>query len=225
MGQVTPPQPVKLIVGMIAVAPRWFESAEQAMRALWGPIDIRSETIAFDFTTYYEKEMGPELLRRFVSFERLIDPGELAAIKHASNAIEDDFARQHDAPPSSPRNTSPATAETAGHEDSTPARPINLDPGLVAPGKLVLATTKNYAHRVYIGQGMYAEATLSYRGGRWQQWPYTYPDYASGRYDEFLTAARNRLMQQREQAQLTAIKPQTSGQPSQHNAPKPEEAE
>ena len=76
------------------------------------------------------------------------------------------------------------------------ARPINLDPGYVESSKLVLATTKNYSHRTYIGQSMYAEATLYYSKNQWHAWPYTYPDYAGGAYDDFLNRVRASLMEQ-----------------------------
>jgi hypothetical protein len=122
--------------------------------------------------------MGSPLLRQFIAFARPIDPGDLAAIKHETNDLEAQLA----------------ASEPARRLAVT--RPINLDPGCLEPSKLVLATTKNFSHRVYLGQAIYAEATLAYRSGRWQPWPYTYPDYASGRYFPFLTAVRNHLLSQ-----------------------------
>ncbi|MCD6364830.1 MAG: DUF4416 family protein, partial [Planctomycetes bacterium] len=81
-----------------------------------------------------------------------------------------------------------------------PPRPINLDPGYIDPAKLVLASMKNFSHRIYIGRGVYAEVTLMYRKSRWEPLDWTFPDYASGRYDAFLTGARNLLRQaQREE--------------------------
>jgi len=176
--QLRPPLPVKLIVGMLSRSEELFTQAQRCMVQLWGPIDIRSDAMAFTETNYYEKEMGPNLLRQFVSFEQLIDPGALAGIKHQSNALELRLAES-----------------VEGLSTGVP-RPINLDPGCIEPSKLVLATTKNYSHRIYIGQSMYAEATLRYHQGRWQPWPHTYTDYGSGRYDAFLNAARQRLMEQ-----------------------------
>ncbi|MBN1763667.1 MAG: DUF4416 family protein [Sedimentisphaerales bacterium] len=176
MGRTNPPKPVKLIVGMLTQDESLFTEARRQMETLWGPVDIESEVMDFSQTNYYEKEMGGPLLRRFVSFAQLIDPGDLAQIKHQSNELEDRFSRSDIA------HTLAVT------------RPINLDPGYVDPGKLVLATTKNYSHRIYIGQQMYAEATLHYHRGQWQSWPYTYPDYAEEHYHKFLTAARQKLM-------------------------------
>ena len=178
MAQAHSPKPVKLIVGMLSGAERLFDSAEGSMAELWGPIDEHSDVMDFEQTDYYEKEMGPNLRRKFVSFAELIDPGQLAQIKHQSNALEAFYGEQG--------------------EGQTPgvARPINLDPGYVEPSKLVLATTKNYSHRIYIGKSIYAEATLYYRKDRWHAWPFTYPDYADGAYDDFLNRVRARLMEQ-----------------------------
>ena len=93
-----------------------------------------------------------------------------------TNEIEAEFARR-------------GTAAAEGG----PERPINLDPGCVGPAKLILASMKDFAHRIYLGRGVYAEITLMYRKGRWEALPWTFPDFASGRYDEFLTEVRRRL--------------------------------
>jgi hypothetical protein len=179
MGQpLKPPQPVKLIVAMLSRENSLFAAAQQCMEQLWGAIDIESTVLPFNYTNYYEKQMGPELLRKFVSFNELIEPDKLAGIKHQSNDLEAQLA-----------------VIPAG-EALQVARPINLDPGYVEPSKLVLATTKNYAHRIYIGNSMYAEATLHYHKGKWQSWPFTYPDYAGGDYHEFLNYTRQKLMEQ-----------------------------
>ncbi len=178
MAEVGPAAPVKLIVGMLSKEEGLFNWAEDKMAALWGKIDIQSEVMAFSYTKYYHPQMGGPLQRKFVSFDRLIKPGQLAQIKHQSNALEKELA----------------AGETG--RDLQVERPINLDPGYVEPSKLVLATTKNYSHRIYIGDSMYAEATLQYHQGGWRSWPFTYPDYAGGDYDEFLNEARGRLMEQ-----------------------------
>lgn len=177
MGQPNQPSPVKLIVGQLTRDPALFDLAAARMTTLFGPIDLTSETIPFTDTDYYSKAMGQNLLRQFVSFTDLIDPGRLAQIKHASNQFETDLA------------------ETAPGRALNVQRPINLDPGYLDPSKLVLATTKNYSHRIYIGSCMYAEATLHYHHGSWHAWPYTYPDYASPAYHDFLTSARQKLME------------------------------
>ncbi|MBN1844525.1 MAG: DUF4416 family protein [Sedimentisphaerales bacterium] len=191
MGQTKEPDSVALIVGMLSMRLDLFDLAAERMQALWGPIALQSDVMPFDATDYYTRQMGPALRRKFVAFARLIDPGQLAAIKHQSNALEDRIARC-------------AAGRALGVD-----RPINLDPGYVEPSKLVLATTKNYSHRIYIGKSMYAESTLRYHQGRWQGWPYTYPDYAGGAYDDFLTRVRDFLMQHRAPAPTTPAGPTT----------------
>ena len=179
MAQAKEPKKVALIVGMLSMQEDLFAPTEEKMQTLWGPNEFYSEVMPFNFTDYYTKEMGAPLRRKFVSFVQYIDPGELADIKHQSNALEDEIA------------------QTAAGRALGVSRPINLDPGYVEPSKLVLATTKNYSHRIYIGKSMYAESTLQYHKGFWQSWPFTYPDYGSGAYDEFLSRVRERLMEQR----------------------------
>ncbi|MCD4825308.1 MAG: DUF4416 family protein [Phycisphaerae bacterium] len=174
MAAITQPDKVKLICGMISASESLLAEAQERLAAAYGPADIVSETWQFDFTDYYEEQMGANLLRRFVAFEWLIDPGELADIKRATNALEDEFA-------------------AAGGGDVS--RPINLDPGYIAPSKLILASMKDFSHRIYLGGGVYAEITLMWRSG-WQSLAWTFPDYGSGRYDEFLTDARTRLGEQ-----------------------------
>ena len=175
MTKPTPPELATLIVGMLSARPELFAAAEAELSALYGPVDLRSPLIEFDFTDYYEREMGGGLKRKFVSFARKIDPGELAEIKHKTNKIEQTLAKQLNIPL---------------------PRPVNLDPGIIEPAKLVLATTKNYSHRIYIGKKMYAEVTLIFDKGTWQSLPYTYPDYKQPCYHDFFTKVRTRLLQQ-----------------------------
>jgi len=178
MAQPKPALPVKLIVAMLSREESLFISAQQRMEQLWAAIDIESAVMPFDYTDYYAKQMGAPLRRKFISFEELIDPGALAGIKHRSNALEAELA------------------EAPVGQVLQVVRPINLDPGYIEASKLVLATTKNYAHRIYIGESMYAEATLHYHKGLWQGWPYTYPDYTGGDYDDFFNRTRAKLMEQ-----------------------------
>lgn len=171
MAKPNPFEPAKLICGMIAPSPEWLDRAEALLVATYGPVDVASEIIPFDMTSYYEPQMGAGLLRKFVAFERLIDPQQLADIKHATNSLEEQLATCSDA---------------------VVGRPVNLDPGYIALSKLVLASMKDFAHRIALRDGAFAEITLQYQNG-WQSLPWTFPDYASGRYDSFLTNARNAL--------------------------------
>lgn len=167
MGNIRQPQPVKLIVPMLAREARWFACAQEALALHFGPVDWRSELLPFEATAYYVAEMGAPQWRQFITFAALIDPGELARIKLITNEIEQSLALEG-------------------------KRRVNLDPGYVSLAKLVLATTKNQWHRIYLHSGIYAEVTLSYQRGAWRPQPWTYPDYASPAYLAVLTDVRGR---------------------------------
>lgn len=160
---------VCLICGMLSAWPKLFARAEAELCERFGALLCASEVMAFDFTDYYRAQMGENIWRKFVAFEREVDPSDLAEIKVWTNALE---------------------KRLAGGEFPV-ARPINLDPGYVTPAKLVLATTKDNAHRIYLADGIYAEITLSYRKGKgWRAHPWTYPDYRTEAYHDFFEAVR-----------------------------------
>ena len=175
MAQPQLPEPAALICGIIAGREAWLDEAVTLLGRRLGAIDLASDTFPFDFTDYYEPWMGPNLLRRFVFFERLIDPGDLADVKRLTNDLE---------------------ACVAGEVP----RPINLDPGTLNASHLLLASTKPYAHRIYLRDGIYAEVTLLHQHGRWVPLPWTYPDYAGPTYHAFLTAVRARYLERRRAA-------------------------
>jgi hypothetical protein len=154
MGKIKEPLSVKLIASMFTARMELLEEAKARLGQEFGPLDYESELLPFDHTTYYAAEFGENLKRRFVAFEELVHPGRLAEIKLLTNALEMEWA--------------------VGGK-----RRVNIDPGYVSHSKLVLATTKNHAHRIYLGQGIYAEVTLHFRDGTFRAWPWTYPDYAS----------------------------------------------
>lgn len=166
---------------MICADPALLDRARAELAAELGPIDLTSEVMDFDFTHYYDQEMGSPLKRQFVSFERLVSPDALAAAKIATNAMEDRFA---------------ATRSQQGPPARDVPRPINLDPGYIESSKLVLASMKNFSHRIYLRDGVYAEVTLMYQRTLWRVLPWTFPDYASGRYWPFLSDVRARLRRQ-----------------------------
>ena len=168
-------QPVKLICGLISADADLLRRAEQLLAKSLGPIDSGSETWPFDQTDYYESEMGANLLRRFVSFQKLIAPDQIAAIKYETNALEARVAEECSA--------------------LGVVRPVNLDPGYIHSGKLVLATTKDASHRVCLGNRIYAEVTLQFRHEQWRPQEWTYADYRQGHYFAYFTAARARLLQ------------------------------
>ncbi len=179
-----PPRQVKLMVGMLSTDSSLFDLAEAEMVKLWGPTDCISEIIPFTFTRYYNKAMGEGLLRKFVSFSNLIMPPDIARIKHQSNALE------------------LAIDQSPSGLALGVKRAINLDPGYLNSSKLVLVTTKDYSHRIYIGDNMYAETTLHYCDDQWHSWPFTYPDFASGAYFDFLNAARDKFIEARVEVNL-----------------------
>lgn len=174
MGAVKQPEPVKLICGILACDEGWAGVAREALRKALGEIDLTSDLWPFHWTSYYEAETGAVIVRQFVSFAATIDPGEIPEIKLRTNALE---------------------AELAGREGTPVQRPVNLDPGYVSESKLVLATTKDYSHRVYVSKGIYAEVTLHWHHGAFEAWPWTYRDYQSEEYRAFFTNVRERLRQ------------------------------
>jgi hypothetical protein len=174
MGRTRGPRPVTLVCGIIGRDGNIMERAQTRLTALYGDIDLASGPVPFDLTDYYSREMGNDLVRRFVSFAGLIDPGRLAEIKQQTNVVEQ---------------------ELGWNDGDRRIRRVNLDPGYVTPAKLVLATTKDFSHRIYLGQGIYAEVTLGFTRHGSKAFPWTYPDFAAGRYDAFLLKVRHKLLQ------------------------------
>ena len=169
------PKPAKLIVGVLAPDERCLKAAIERLVDAFGDLDMVSEIWPFTQTQYYADEIGQTVLRQFVTMEKLVHPGQLAAIKHRTNRMEQDLA--------------------ASLGLAVP-RPVNLDPGLIEPSKLILASTKNFSHRIYIGDRMYAEVTLLYDKGHWCSMQYTFPDYKQDRYHAFFSKVRARLVEQ-----------------------------
>lgn len=171
MGTARQVQPVKLIASLLTGQITLLAEVKGMLTGVFGPIDFESDLLVFDHTDYYTPEFGPGLQRQIVAFERLVDPGELPAVKRRTNDLEW------------------ALAEGEG-------RRVNVDPGYVSLGKLVLASTKNHGHRLYLGQGIYGEVTLTYQQGRFRPWPWTYPDYASEHYCTMFSKIRERYKAQ-----------------------------
>jgi hypothetical protein len=171
MGEAKKPLPGKLIMPMFSRHDDLFHEAEEALSERFGRADYASSRLPFDHTTYYEEEMGRHLKRQFLAFEELIDPGSIASIKTLTNDLEKRWLAHG-------------------------GRMINLDPGYIAPSKLVLATTKNHGHRIYLEQGIYGEVTLIYQDGDFRPLPWTYPDYRTETYREIMRAIREIYMAQ-----------------------------
>lgn len=175
MGVPTPPPPVKLIIAMLAAEAELLVSAIPHLQRSYGPVDLRSEVLPWNLTDYYREELGENLLRQYIAFEPLISPEDLVRIKLATNATEQTF----------PPTTTPRTC-----------RCINLDPGYLDANKLVLASTKGQAHRLYLSQGIYAEITLLFHHGAFHPFPYTYTDYRWPATHAFLLQVRKRYLAQ-----------------------------
>ena len=161
--------PVKLFAGVLVSHARLIPEAEQRLQAAYGPIDHRSPVIPFDFTDYYETEMGDIIDRVFFSFERLIEADRLQEIKRQTNQIEREMAPLFE----------------------TVKRPVNLDPGYIEQAKVILASTKNFYHRIYLGGGIFSEVTMHFKNNTYQFFPWTYPDYQSKEYQEFFLRVRH----------------------------------
>jgi hypothetical protein len=173
MGDLRPTPLVTPLVAMLAASKEHFAAARPALEEVLGPVEVESSVYPFDKTNYYAATMGSPLVRGFYAFERLADPAGLADWKLASNAIE-------------------ATLRLKIAPGGIPERPINLDPGYIAGSKLVLASTKPFAHRLYLRDGIYGEITMNFRGSDWIGHQFTFPDFRNGTYDAFFKRVRDR---------------------------------
>ncbi len=172
MGSIRSVTPVKLFVGVLISDRNLIPTIKDRLATLYGTIDHESPVIPFDFTDYYSREMGDIIDRVFFCFERLIDADQLPEIKRRTNALEEEMV--------------PAEGVAAG-----PKRPVNLDPGYIEPAKVILASTKNFYHRIYLGRGIFGEVTMHFRNNTFQFFPWTYPDYQSKDYQQFFLRMRH----------------------------------
>ncbi len=171
MGTAKTPQAVKLVASLFCGDQSLLGAIRSRLEETFGPVDYQSEQLTFDHTAYYTPEFGPGLVRVILAFERLVDPGDLAAIKRQTNALEAEWLIEG-------------------------RRQVNIDSGYVSLSKLVLASTKNHAHRIYLADGIYGEVTLNYRDSAFRGFPWTYPDYASPRYCALFAEIRDIYRQQ-----------------------------
>ncbi len=169
MSRPQPPTPAKLIVGFFLRDRGLAAGIVRNLQAYLGSVDMISGWFDFNFTTYYHQEMGSPLSRRMVVFKPLAAQTALPDVKLATNRLEHAYREQG-------------------------RRQVNIDPGYLLPERFVLATGKNFTHRMYMSQGIYADLTLIYRKGAFRTLPWTYPDYADSGLIDFLTLVRNRYM-------------------------------
>lgn len=172
MGTISPPKPVLLLVAISSRYDAALDWAVAKIAAEFGPSGATSPAYEFTETDYYKDTMGLDLKKQFVVSANSMDPGRLAAIKRLTNQWEAEYAA------------------ASGHPEP---RPLNLDPGYLTLAKLVLASTKDHAHRIYLAEGIYAEVTLSFRAKSWHGFDWTYPDYRRKDFQQFFTESRKLL--------------------------------
>ncbi len=172
MSEPREPAPAKLIAGLLFCS---FEVQNQVLRRLshrLGPLDLLTEPEPFTYTRYYEGEMGKEIHRQTASFLDLVPVEDLVAIKLFTNDLEKEFSREG-------------------------RRRVNIDPGLLSEERIILATGKNFTHRIYLKKGIYADLTLIYQKGNYRDLPWTYADYKNPLLLHFFNATRQKLIFQR----------------------------
>ena len=162
---------VKLISSLFSPDKSVIDRVVVQMSEIFGPIEWSSPEMFFDRTRYYAREMGWPLHRRFVSFEELISPEVLVEVKLKTNEIENEYI--------------------AGVN-----RRINIDPGYISPERLILATGKNYIHRIYLSKGIYADLTLIFKRGGFMPLEWTYRDYSDPEMIEYFNELRKTYMVQ-----------------------------
>ena len=172
MGEIQKHYPVLLIAAVVSRYDDAFDAAREMTSQHWGEIVMESPRWEFTETKFYHATMGLDLKKQFFVYRPLIAPNEIAEAKIASNQMEADYAAR------------------AGHPES---RPLNIDPGYISQAKLVLATTKDRDHRIYLQQGIFAEVTLYFRSGEWTKSRWTYPDYQRSDFQDFFSECRKHL--------------------------------
>jgi len=174
MTEAIPFSPVKLICGIIASQENFFKIAEERLMKLYGSVDNQSPLFKFNFTDYYEKQMGKNLKRKFLSFENLISPEKLSEIKLWTNKLEEEIKGEFKAD----------------------YRVVNLDPGYLTPSAMIMATAKDFAHRIPLQDGIYAhlELLFSKKGVKTLDW--TYPDLKTEEYQQFFMEVRRVYLNQ-----------------------------
>jgi hypothetical protein len=163
------PKPAKLVIGVFTKNKKIIEHLALKLSGQFGQIDLVSSWLDFNYTNYYKPEMGSPLARRMFAFKPLIEQAALADIKIATNRIEQTYS-------------------TVGR------RQVNVDPGYLLHERFVLASGKNFSHRIYIGLGIYADLTLIYQKGSFQKLPWTYPDYTDQAMICFLDQVRRKYI-------------------------------
>jgi hypothetical protein len=157
--------PVKFFAGLIFKDEQVYDRCRAVLLKAFGESDLASPVFPFIHTSYYEKEFGTSLKKAFISFKRLIPVQSLPDIKIRTNALEQKYSLYE-------------------------KRRINIDPGYLTLAKIVLATTKDYSHRIFLGKGIFGESTLVFRNNSFIPWEWTYPDFRAPEYLSFYNELR-----------------------------------
>jgi hypothetical protein len=171
MSRLLEPPPVKLFTGLIYGPSSPLEECVRSLREGIGETEFSSPEMPFDYTVYYEGEMGPGLKRVIITFKELIKREEIVDIKIFTNKLEKVFSYEN-------------------------KRTINIDPGYIAQEHIILATGKGYSHRPYLGRGVYADLTLQYIKDDFKRLEWTYPDYGSAAMTELFRKLRHDYVSQ-----------------------------
>lgn len=171
MGQTKVFQPVKLFTAVTISDKNLWPSILEKLENLYSKVDRQIDWYFFHHTDYYREEMGENLSKKMVSFTELIWAEKLVDIKLTTNDLEKDFSKNK-------------------------KRKVNIDPGYLTAAKIVLATTKNYSHRIYLGRGIFGDVHLRYQQHQFQANEWTYPDYKEPLVIEFFEAVRKKYMEQ-----------------------------
>jgi hypothetical protein len=171
MGTPRLPKPAKLMMSLMSAEDGIMMRALEDLQSIFGEVDLLSDLVRFGFTRYYNEEMGAPIYRRFIAFKGLVQRETLADIKKRTNEVEEKYSCDG-------------------------CRKVNIDPGVLSEENLVLATTKGYAHRIYLRDGIYADLTLIFRKGSFRPQEWTYPGYRQGEVIELMNGLRRRYSKQ-----------------------------
>lgn len=168
MGTPHPPEKALLFLGLLFSAKDVIDLVMPEINRRFGDILLGSSECVWRHSDYYDKELGTPVVRRFLFFDSLFDAATLPEIKLETNSLEEAFSLDG-------------------------RRRINLDPGYVTSSKVVLASAKDYSHRLYLGKGIYGEVALYFQGNKFNPMPYTYHDYREAKGLEIFEKARKEL--------------------------------
>jgi hypothetical protein len=171
MSQLNEPNNVKLFMGLIYQPHSATNELTVKLEGKFSEIDFESREIPFSHSSYYTKEMGEGLLRKLITFEKLIKRTDIVEIKAFTNKLEEVFSYEGN-------------------------RTINIDPGYIAQEHLILATGKGYSHRPYLGRGIYADLTLTFKGNEYRTLEWTYPDYGNKEMRALFKSLRKQYVKQ-----------------------------